>query len=45
MLEIAHGKNVKIIAFRHETAFTVNLSSSPKEMLSRQPQQFSLAVA
>jgi predicted metalloprotease with PDZ domain len=45
MLEIVNGKNVKILAFRHETAFTVNLSSSPKEMLSRQPEQFSLTVA
>jgi predicted metalloprotease with PDZ domain len=45
ILEIVTGKNVKVVAFRHETAFTVNLSSSSKEMLSLQPEQFSLTVA
>jgi predicted metalloprotease with PDZ domain len=42
--ELENNKKVSILAYRHEREFSVALSSNMKEMMSLQPQQFTLAA-
>ena len=43
--DLENSKKMSITAYRHETEFSVALSSNAKEMRSLQPQQFTLATS
>jgi predicted metalloprotease with PDZ domain len=43
--DLENSKEMSITAYRHETEFSVALSSNAKEMRSLQPQQFTLATS
>ena len=43
--ELENNKKVSILAYRHEREFSVALSSTVKEMINLQPQQFTLAIS
>ena len=43
--DLENSKKMSITAYRHETEFSVALSSNTKEMKSLQPQQFTLATS